>query len=450
VTLRPREHIARIEPYEWEAMASEVAAAAGIAESEVIRFDTNTTAWPPVAWERTTLDAPRLAANEYPHPSNEPLRSALATRLGVAPNQVVVTCGADEALFLIASAYLGPERTAVVADPSFSMFRVVGEAVGAQLRKIAVDDRWDLPRQPLVDAVRDPKVSVVWLCHPNNPTGRLLAPGLVEAVLEAAPHAAVCVDEAYYEISGRTVAPLLLGADNAVLVRTFSKGYGLAGARVGYLVAQPEVARTIESLRLPQNMTAFGIAAACRALNDQTGLDARVAAIVAERERFAAELGGRGWEIVPSTANFLLGRPGTPAADLAAWLQGGGLIVRSYPGHPRLKDWLRLSVRSPEEDNRLLRRLDARSLRFAPIQRQTNVSQLRGLPISGVAANLQWHSAVLPPGRLFRTGFACLRSHRKSAVALRGVAPRPPLSYWIRLSSELPQICCGTPRFNAC
>jgi len=125
-------------------------------------------------------------------------------------------------------------------------------------------------------------------------------------------------------------------------------------------VAQPEVTRSIESIRLPQNMTAFGIAAACRALADQAGLQERVAAIVAERERFEAELLRRGWELVPSTANFVLGRPPAPAAEVAAWLQGGGLIVRSYPSHPRLKDWLRVTVRAPAEDDRLLRRLDSR------------------------------------------------------------------------------------------
>src|SRR5438067_5137505 len=163
MTPRPRQHIARLEPYEWEAMASDVAVAAGIAESEVVRFDTNTTAWPPVAWEQTVLDAPRLAANEYPHASNEPLRSALAKRLGVPADQVVVTSGADEALFLIASAYLGPQRIAVVADPSFSMFRVVSEAVGGQLRRVAVDQWWDLPRAALLEAVGDPGVGVVWL-----------------------------------------------------------------------------------------------------------------------------------------------------------------------------------------------------------------------------------------------------------------------------------------------
>ncbi|MCA1646398.1 MAG: histidinol-phosphate aminotransferase family protein, partial [Chloroflexi bacterium] len=282
-------------------MASDVAAAAGIAESEVVRFDTNTTAWPPVAWERTVLDAPRLAANEYPHPSNEPLRSRLAKHVGVPADQVVVTSGADEALLLIASVYLGPERAAVVTDPSFSMFRVVTEGVGAELRKVAVDENWDLARAPLLDAVRDPAVGVVWLCNPNNPTGRLIVPGLVEEVLEAAPHAVVCVDEAYFEISGQTRGPALRAAPNGVLVRTFSKGYGLAGARVGYLVGQADVTRTIESVRLPQNMTAFAIAAACRALADQAGLQERVAAIVAERERFAGELRRRAWELVPST-----------------------------------------------------------------------------------------------------------------------------------------------------
>jgi histidinol-phosphate aminotransferase len=184
----------------------------------------------------------------------------------------------------------------------------------------------------------------------------------VRAVFEAAPDAIVSVDEAYYEISGQTVAPLLRGTPNGVLVRTFSKGYGLAGARVGYVVANAEVARTIESVRLPQNMTAFGITAACRALDDQAGLQERVRKIIMERERLQKELLRRGWELVPSTANFLLGRPPAPATQVAAWLQGGGLIVRSYPGHTRLDSWLRVTVRSPDEDDRLLARLDALEL----------------------------------------------------------------------------------------
>ena len=315
MTPRPREHVARLTPYEWEAMASEVAAAAGIAEADVVRFDTNTTPWPPVAWEQTVLDLPRVAANEYPHPSNEPLRSALAERLGVAADQVIVTCGADEALFLIASVYLGPGHLAVVADPAFSMFRVVSESVGASMLPVAVDADWDVPREALLEAVRDARAGVAWLCHPSTrPAGAFAE--LVREVLEAAPDVLVCVDEAYYELSGQTLAQLVLQYPNAVLVRTFSKGYGLAGARVGYLVGQRALTQTIETVRLPQNMTVFGIAAACRALADQDGLQRRVQTILTERDRLGAALSARGWRLVPSEANFFLARP--PAGDAAA------------------------------------------------------------------------------------------------------------------------------------
>jgi histidinol-phosphate aminotransferase len=169
----------------------------------------------------------------------------------------------------------------------------------------------------------------------------------------------VVVDEAYYEFYGQSLAPLLLERPNGVVVRTFSKAYGLAGARVGYLAASLDITRTIDAIRLPQNLTAFGVTAACRALADKAGLAERVAAILGERARLGDELRRRGWEVRPSEANFVLARPPRPAAELARWLQSGGLVVRSYAGHPRLDAWLRITVRSPEEDDRLLARLDA-------------------------------------------------------------------------------------------
>ena len=356
---QPRPFIARLTPYEWEAMASDVAAAAGIPESDVVRFDTNTSAWPPVAWEQTVLDLPRLPANEYPHPSNEPLRSSLAARFGVAPEQVVVTCGADEALFLLASAYLGPERVGAASDPCFSMFRVVTEGVGASLQTVPLGEDWQPPLERLLGVARAPDVGVVWLCSPNNPTGLTLSEEFVRTVLEEVPDAVVALDEAYAEIHGKSLSEVVVAAPNGALVRTFSKGYGLAGARVGYVVTNREIARTLETLRLPQNMTAFGVAAACRALDDQSGLQRRVGELIGERERLTRELTLRSWEVLPSEANFVLTRPPQDAVKVAQWLQGAGLIVRSYPGHGRLKEWLRIAVRAPEEDDRLLTRLDA-------------------------------------------------------------------------------------------
>ncbi len=356
---RPRAHLERLAPYEWEASAAEIAAAAGIAEANVARFDTNTAPWPPVAWEQTVLDVPRLPVNEYPHPSNEPLRSTLAQTLDVTPDQVVVTCGADEALFLVASVYHGPRRTAVLPAPSFSMFRVVSETVGARMVTVPLDDGWDIPRAETIAAATQPGVGVVWLCTPNNPTGRLLDPEIADEVARKAPDAVVAIDEAYYEFAGVTLAPLLRRYSNVVLVRTFSKGYGLAGARVGYLATSRTIARSLDAVRLPQNLSAFGIAAASRAFADQAGLRLRVSQLVAEREALRARLEARGWAVVPSEANFLLARPPVSAQALSEWLQGAGMVVRSYGVNPRLSDYLRITVRSPEEDARLLARIDA-------------------------------------------------------------------------------------------
>jgi histidinol-phosphate aminotransferase len=200
-------------------------------------------------------------------------------------------------------------------------------------------------------------VTVAWLCSPNNPTGRLLDPRLVERAADSAPQTLVVVDEAYYEIAGASVLPIAVQKANVAVIRTFSKGYGLAGARVGYVIGQTPVIQALEKVRPPQNLTTFSVAAACRALADQDGLAARVQSIRAERDRLELELKQRGWQVVPSVGNFLLASPPRPASDVAKWLQGAGLIVRSYPAHPRLKDWLRITVRSPEEDDRLLARI---------------------------------------------------------------------------------------------
>lgn len=356
---QPVPHVAALTPYAWEASGADVAARAGIRESDVVRFDTNTAPWPPVAWEQTVLDLPRLPANEYPHPSNEPLRSALAARFDVPPEQVVVTCGADEALSLLAAAYLGPGRSAVMPTPGFSMFRVVTETVGATVVPVPTDAGWNVPADALHVAMCEHRAQVAWLCSPNNPTGKLLSEALVSGVAAAFPDAVIVVDEAYHEIAGVTLAGLLTRHENLVLVRTFSKGYGLAGARVGYAVAAPAITRLLDGMRLPQNLSTFGIAAAYRALQDEAGLAERVAMLRAERARLAHALVHRGWEVVPSEANFLLTLPPVQPDALSEWLQAEGLVVRTYAGNPRMAPYVRITVRAPQENARLLARIDA-------------------------------------------------------------------------------------------
>lgn len=355
---RPRHHLQKLEPYEWEASLPEVARAAGVPESAVVRFDLNTAPWPPVGWAETVARVAELPVNEYLHPSNEPLRGQLAGRLGLPPERLVVTAGADEALYLVAQAFLGPRRRAVLPTPTFAMFTVVTQTVGGEILEVPLDERWELPEEPLLGAIAQPGVRVAWLCSPNNPTGRLVSQELVRAAAHRAPDALVVVDEAYFEIAGQTAAPLLEELPNLLLVRTFSKGYGLAGARVGYAFGRRRVAALLDAVRPPQNLSAFGLLAASSALRDEEGLRRRVAALRAERDRLRGELAGRGWEVVPSEGNFLLVRPPGEAPQIARRLQRRGLVIRSYPDHPRLGAWLRITVRSPEEDDRLLDGLD--------------------------------------------------------------------------------------------
>ena len=184
-----------------------------------------------------------------------------------------MTCGADEALFLVASAYLGPGRVGVVADPSFSMFRVVSEGVGGSLVTVAVDADWHLPLEPRAAGCPRPerrrRVAVQSeQSHRTRACRRLRAHGARRSCRTwRSPSTRRTA-----EISGDTPSPTTCSERRtAILIRTFSKGYGLAGARVGYVVTSEESRATLETLRLPQNMTAFGIAAACRALEDQAG-----------------------------------------------------------------------------------------------------------------------------------------------------------------------------------
>lgn len=358
MTPQPRAHLRHLAPYEWEASVEDVAREAGIAPWQVVRFDLNTTPWPPVAWQRTLAELRDTPLNEYVHPSNEPLRSAIAGWVGVAPEQVVVTNGADEGLYLVAGAFLGPRRRAVLPTPSFAMFQVVTETVGGTLEQLPVDEGWEVPAGPLLQAVTRPGVRVVWLCSPNNPTGRLVDPELVAAVAGRAPDAVVAVDEAYFELAGVTAAPLVERFQNVLILRTFSKAYGLAGLRAGYAFGPAPLVETLDKVRPPQNMNAAAILAALRALEDQAELRRRVEALVAERQRLLGALATRAWEVLPSQANFLLARPPRRALEVSRWLQAAGLVVRSYPDHPRLSDWLRITVRSPDEDDRLLGRLD--------------------------------------------------------------------------------------------
>jgi histidinol-phosphate aminotransferase len=347
--------------YTWEPSNAAIAARYGLRAEDILRFDTNTS---PVAppWLPEALRGPfEPSVNEYPDSSYAEVTAAAAAYYGVESHELVIGAGADEVLDLVAKAYLPAGAAAMVPIPTYAMYGVLTGQRAARIvsvPRLGRDQDYGLDVTAMVSEL--PKVQVVWLCSPNNPTGQLEPIDRLEQVIQTASAVPapplVVVDEAYFEFSGQTVVGLRSRYQNLVVVRTLSKAFGLAGVRVGFGVADRSVIERLERVRPPGSVSTVSAHVAARALRaPQYALD-NVATLSAEREWLAAGLAARGWQPLPSTTNFLLVSIGNhDAAERAAdSLLHAGLVPRTFgPANP-LRGHLRLTVRSRPENERLL------------------------------------------------------------------------------------------------
>jgi histidinol-phosphate aminotransferase len=255
---------------------------------------------------------------------------------------------------------------AVGAVPTYAMYRIVTEQRGASfiaVPRLSRDEGFALDMPALARAARS--AQLVWLCEPNNPTGSVEPPlRIAELLAMLADQAAeagreppiVAVDEAYAEFVGRSVLPLRSFYPRLVVIRTLSKAHALAGARVGFAVARPETLGPILSYRAPASVGTVSAALATAALQRPELAAANVARVSSERTRLANELAGLGWRPYPSEANFILvefGDHGHAGAAAEALLRLG-LVSRAFGSDHPLADCLRLTVRSVEENDRLI------------------------------------------------------------------------------------------------
>jgi histidinol-phosphate aminotransferase len=353
--------------YSWEATDEGVAERFGIPVSQVLRFDLNTSPAPPA------MLAGLLAANrfettlsEYPPGDYRRLVEAAAARYGVAFDEVVPGAGADEILDMCTKAFLPAGGAAVISIPTYAMYRVHAEQRGA--RVIAVPrrskaDGWAMDVSAVRAAARE--ATLVWVCNPNNPTGRPEPEGAIETLLEGLaddaaddgrPAPAVVVDEAYSEFVRSSVIPLRTRFPNVVAVRTASKAYAMAGLRVGFAVGARDTIARLAIYRPPGSIGTISATVVAAALEDTTEMEANVARVEAERPRLAAALAEVGWDPQPSVTNFLLLDLATAERSEAAALalMARGLVPRTFGhGHP-LAHCLRVTVRTPDEDERLI------------------------------------------------------------------------------------------------
>ena len=321
-----------------------------------VRLNTNEAPWPPPEGFREALgDAVAgVAWHRYPDREATRLRAKLAAHHGVDPSMVFVANGSNEVLQLLCLAYGGAGRTVATFEPTYALHSHIARLAGTE---VAVGERGpgfeiDLDEVRSVLDVAQP--AITFLCSPNNPTGTIDPPEVLEAVLALAP-GLVVVDEAYGQFAPRSAVADVAPRRPLVVVRTFSKTWSMAAARLGYCVAPPEVVEVLEKVALPYHLDATKQLAGEIALDFEAEMHARVAALVEERGRLEATLADLPVDVFPSGANFILFRPrGREGKDVWQGLLDRSVLVRDCSSWPRLEGCLRITIGTPGEDDAFL------------------------------------------------------------------------------------------------
>jgi histidinol-phosphate aminotransferase len=301
--------------------------------------------------------------HRYPDPEARELRRLLARDLGVAPEQILASNGSDEAIQMLLMAVAGPAVAIAAPVPTFVMYEIGSRVLGLRFVGVPLDDRFGLDAEAFGRVLAAEKPRLVFLAWPNNPTGCLYDAPVVEEVLRTCSgrgcDALVAVDEAYTHYSGETFLPRLGRYPNLVILRTLSK-IGLAGIRLGMLIASRDVVEEINKLRMPYNVNALSQAAARVVLRHPDVVRRHAASIVQERERLLAGLRDfSGVTVFPSRANFFLIRAERPGDEIYRGLLERGILVRNFSRAPRLANCLRVTVGTPEENDAFLAALGA-------------------------------------------------------------------------------------------
>jgi len=344
--------------YKWQPNTAEIAAAAGIDPTDVERFDHNTSPFP-TPWAVAVAARSLSGLNEYPAADYRTLRRAAAAFTGLTDAQIVPGAGADELILLSGRAFLGPGKVAVAAVPTYPLYEIATIQAGSSFNPLPTKPpRFEPPAAALIEAAAT--ADLVWICAPGNPVGSAADPAMIESIATAT-NGVVVVDAAYAEFAdaGEAIwSKLVAEHGNLIVLRTLSKAFGLAAARVGYAMGQPALISVIDGVRPPGSISTLSVDLGIAALSAPDRMKQTVAAIKAARDDFAAGLTSLGLRVLPSETNFLLCEVGANAHSVSAKLMSEGLVVRKFPADGPLCDYLRFTVRTPAAHARLLDSLE--------------------------------------------------------------------------------------------
>lgn len=310
----------------------------------ILKLNTNENPYPP---------SPRVAEaialgldgrlRRYPDPVGTAFRESAARLCGVTPDMILAGNGSDDLLTILTRAFAGPGDRVVYPTPSYVLYRTLCEIQQAAPVEVPYRDDWTIDADRFAAA----GAKLAFLANPNSPSGTALPPEQVAAIAERLDCPLV-VDEAYADFADHHCVGLVTDHPNVIVTRTLSKGYGLAGLRIGYLVARPEIVAGLIKVKDSYNCDTLSLLGGAAALDDQAYLSVTRGKILATRERLAGELRGLGYTLPDSQANFVWCTGGPPAKPVYEALKARDILVRlmCYAGYP---DGLRVTVGTDEE-----------------------------------------------------------------------------------------------------
>jgi len=291
------------------------------------------------------------------YPEYDESRRTLADYFGVAPEETVLANGTDDAIKMICDTFVEPEDVLLVPAPTFPVYEFFHNVAGGEIVRVRYDENFRLPVDKILAALNK-KTRWLALANPNNPTGTQIPKSDLRAILEAAPHVLVLVDEAYFDFSGETVLPWIRKYKNLLVTRTFSKAFGLAALRMGCLFAHAELAEALHRAQNPFAVNSLALVCACVAIQHEDYVRKYSAEVKANRAKFCRWLDSREIPYVRSSANFVLTRVGERAPEIARRLRAEGILVRDWSYDPHLKGYLRFTIGSAVQTRRLVEELE--------------------------------------------------------------------------------------------
>jgi histidinol-phosphate aminotransferase len=357
--VKPQSGLTHINPYVPGKPIEDVQREYGL--TDVIKLASNENPGGPSKKALVALKDALSHLNFYPDGQSYHLRHALAQYLEVQPEQVIVANGADGVILQTCMAYLDQDDEVVVSESSFPVYDLFTLAMRARLVKTPLKNYGlDLPAMA---AAITPRTKLIFVCNPNNPTGTIVTASEVEAFMEKVPdHVLVIFDEAYYEYVDSQEYPDSLryireGRTNVLVMRTYSKIFGLAGIRLGYAIGAPELLEPLYKIKEPFSVNALAQAAGIAALEDHECLEASVEHNCAGRDYLYAQFDRLGLFYVRSHTNFILVKVGEKACDIVEELLKRGVIIRPCSAYD-LPDFLRITLGTPEQNARLVASLE--------------------------------------------------------------------------------------------